>query len=63
MYRQQRGPFIPNFSVAVRMLLLIRAAGAMYNVISDCDEGESPVVLQSTVAIFFFLSERTEGQR
>ena len=45
------------------MLLLIRAAGAMYNVISDCDEGESPVVLQSTVAIFFFLSERTEGQR
>ena len=40
--RQQRGPFIPNFSVAVRMLLLIRAAGAMYNVISDCDEGESP---------------------
>jgi alpha-1,2-mannosyltransferase len=42
--RQQRGPFIPSFSVAVRMLLLIRAAGAMYNVISDCDEGESPSI-------------------
>lgn len=38
--RQQSGPFVPSLSVAIRILLLIRAAGAMYNIISDCDEGE-----------------------
>jgi alpha-1,2-mannosyltransferase len=37
--RQSAGPMVPSFSVAVRILLLIRAAGAMYNIISDCDEG------------------------
>lgn len=47
--RQQNGPFIPSFSVAVRILLIIRAAGAMYNVISDCDEGESPHCLPTSI--------------
>ncbi|ORX39298.1 putative mannosyltransferase [Kockovaella imperatae] len=36
--RTGAGPLVPSFSVAVRMLLLIRSAGAMYSLISDCDE-------------------------
>lgn len=42
--RQQRGPFIPSFSLAVRLLLLVRTAAAMYSVIADCDEGECGVM-------------------
>ena len=30
---------VPSLSVALRMLLLIRTAGAMYSIIADCDEG------------------------
>lgn len=33
---------VPSLSVAIRMLALIRTAGAMYSIISDCDEGELP---------------------
>ncbi|EIW67903.1 hypothetical protein TREMEDRAFT_44918 [Tremella mesenterica DSM 1558] len=36
--RQSNGPFIPSMSFAVRLLLLMRTTGAMYNVIADCDE-------------------------
>lgn len=36
---QQRGPTVPSFSFALRILLLMRTAGAMYAVIADCDEG------------------------
>ena len=32
---------VPSLSVALRMLLLIRTAGAMYSIIADCDEGTS----------------------
>ena len=38
--RTGRGPLVPSFTVALRLLLLVRAAGAMYSLISDCDEGE-----------------------
>lgn len=41
MYRQNRGPLVPTLSVAFRMLWLIRSIGAMYSIISDCDEGIS----------------------
>ncbi|KAF9486554.1 glycosyltransferase family 22 protein, partial [Pholiota conissans] len=36
--RANRRPWVPSFSLAVRILLLIRTAGAMYSNISDCDE-------------------------
>ncbi|EJC98743.1 asparagine-linked glycosylation 9 protein isoform a [Fomitiporia mediterranea MF3/22] len=36
--RAQRPPWCPSFSMAVRILLLIRVSGAMYSNISDCDE-------------------------
>ncbi|BEI92503.1 uncharacterized protein CcaverHIS019_0501310 [Cutaneotrichosporon cavernicola] len=36
--RQQNGPIVPSFSVALRLLLLIRTTAAMYAIISDCDE-------------------------
>ncbi|KDR85775.1 hypothetical protein GALMADRAFT_52757 [Galerina marginata CBS 339.88] len=36
--RAQRRPWIPSFSLAVRILFLIRVSGAMYSNISDCDE-------------------------
>ncbi|KXN88819.1 Alpha-1,2-mannosyltransferase alg9 [Leucoagaricus sp. SymC.cos] len=36
--RAQRRPWTPSFSVAVRIMLLIRALGAMYSNIDDCDE-------------------------
>ncbi|KAI5122384.1 hypothetical protein M0805_004141 [Coniferiporia weirii] len=36
--RSQRPPWCPSFSLAVRILLLIRVSGAMYSNISDCDE-------------------------
>ncbi|EIW87002.1 glycosyltransferase family 22 protein [Coniophora puteana RWD-64-598 SS2] len=36
--RHTRRPWNPSFSMAVRLLLLIRVAGAMYNNIQDCDE-------------------------
>ncbi|KAF9469842.1 glycosyltransferase family 22 protein [Collybia nuda] len=36
--RAQRRPWNPSFSLAVRILLLVRVAGAMYSNIDDCDE-------------------------
>ncbi|KIR99848.1 alpha-1,2-mannosyltransferase [Cryptococcus deuterogattii 2001/935-1] len=36
--RNQQGPFIPSLSLALRLLLLVRTAAAMYSIISDCDE-------------------------
>ncbi|OAX32858.1 glycosyltransferase family 22 protein [Rhizopogon vinicolor AM-OR11-026] len=36
--RSARKPWNPNFSTAVRILLLIRVAAAMYSNIQDCDE-------------------------
>ena len=38
--RQRNGPFLPGFSFAVRLLLLVRVGAAMYANIQDCDEGE-----------------------
>ena len=40
-YRAQRRPRAPSFSLAVRLLFLVRIAGAMYSNIDDCDEGRS----------------------
>ncbi|KAF7347560.1 Mannosyltransferase [Mycena venus] len=37
--RAARRPWNPSFSLAVRILLLIRVTGAMYSNIDDCDEG------------------------
>jgi len=37
--RAARKPWVPDFQTAVRILLLIRVAGAMYSNIQDCDEG------------------------
>ena len=39
--RQQNGPFLPGFSFAVRLLILVRVTAAMYSNIQDCDEGAS----------------------
>jgi hypothetical protein len=39
--RQNSGPFLPSFSLAVRLLLLVRVSAAMYSNIQDCDEGQS----------------------
>lgn len=39
MSRQQNGPIVPSLSLAFRLLLLMRTTGAMYSIISDCDEG------------------------
>ncbi|KAH7930611.1 glycosyltransferase family 22 protein [Leucogyrophana mollusca] len=36
--RSARRPWNPDFSTAVRILLLVRVAGAMYSNIQDCDE-------------------------
>ncbi|KZT08529.1 glycosyltransferase family 22 protein [Laetiporus sulphureus 93-53] len=36
--RSQKAPWCPSFSVAFRIFLLIRVAGAMYSNIQDCDE-------------------------
>ncbi|KAI1793985.1 asparagine-linked glycosylation 9 protein isoform a [Ganoderma leucocontextum] len=36
--RAQRAPWCPSWSAALRSLLLIRVAGAMYSGIQDCDE-------------------------
>ncbi|KAF9245824.1 glycosyltransferase family 22 protein [Melanogaster broomeanus] len=36
--RAARRPWNPDFSAAVRLLLLVRVAGAMYSNIQDCDE-------------------------
>ncbi|KAF9015664.1 glycosyltransferase family 22 protein [Cyathus striatus] len=36
--RAQRRPWNPSFSLAVRILLLVRFSAAMYSNISDCDE-------------------------
>lgn len=36
--RAQRRPWTPSYSLAVRILFLVRVAGAMYSNISDCDE-------------------------
>ena len=37
--RSQKAPWCPSFSLAVRIFLLVRFAGAMYSNIQDCDEG------------------------
>jgi alpha-1,2-mannosyltransferase len=37
--RSAKRPWNPSFSLAVRILLIIRVAGAMYSNIQDCDEG------------------------
>jgi len=37
--RSARRPWNPSFSLAVRILLIVRVAGAMYSNIQDCDEG------------------------
>lgn len=50
--RNQQGPFIPSLSLALRLLLLVRTAAAMYSIISDCDEGEF---------FFFFFLTRAQG--
>lgn len=39
--RQKNGPLIPSLSLAFRMILLVRTAGAMFAIIADCDEGGS----------------------
>ncbi|KAI0078866.1 glycosyltransferase family 22 protein [Panus rudis PR-1116 ss-1] len=36
--RAQKGPWVPSFATAFRVLLLMRVAGAMYSNIQDCDE-------------------------
>ncbi|KAF7436487.1 mannosyltransferase [Pleurotus ostreatus] len=36
--RSARAPWAPSFSMAVRILLLVRFSAAMYSNISDCDE-------------------------
>ncbi|EIN13913.1 asparagine-linked glycosylation 9 protein isoform a [Punctularia strigosozonata HHB-11173 SS5] len=36
--RSARAPWTPSFSMAVRLLLLVRVSAAMYSNISDCDE-------------------------
>ncbi|KAG5647748.1 hypothetical protein DXG03_008471 [Asterophora parasitica] len=36
--RAQRRPWTPSFSLAIRVFMLIRIAGAMYSNIDDCDE-------------------------
>lgn len=36
--RAQRRPWTPSFSLAIRLLFLVRVAGAMYSNIDDCDE-------------------------
>lgn len=57
-FRQSRGPMVPSLSVALRMLLLVRTAGAMYSIISDCDEGEllpaNALILELTPVFNFF---------
>jgi len=37
--RAARPPWVPRFSVAVRILLIFRITAAMYSNIQDCDEG------------------------
>ncbi|KAK7686746.1 hypothetical protein QCA50_010346 [Cerrena zonata] len=36
--RAQRAPWVPSWSTAFRLILLMRVAGAMYSNIQDCDE-------------------------
>ncbi|KAI0756565.1 asparagine-linked glycosylation 9 protein isoform a [Daedaleopsis nitida] len=36
--RAQRAPWCPSWSAALRIMLLVRVAGAMYSGIQDCDE-------------------------
>ncbi|KAG5732486.1 putative glycosyltransferase, partial [Termitomyces sp. T112] len=36
--RAQRRPWTPSFSLAVRILMLVRMFGVMYSNIDDCDE-------------------------
>lgn len=43
-YRAQRRPWTPRFSLALRLLFLVRIAGAMYSNINDCDEGGSSLL-------------------
>lgn len=31
---------VPSFSVALRLLVLIRTVAAMFSIVADCDEGE-----------------------
>ena len=37
-----RPPWIPSFSSAFRLIILVRFFAAMYTSLADCDEGESP---------------------
>ena len=46
--RAARRPWNPSFSLAVRILLLMRFAAAMYSNIDDCDEG-APAAPYSSV--------------
>ena len=46
-YRAQRRPWTPSFSLAVRLLFLVRISGAMYSNIDDCDEGRSRLPFKS----------------
>lgn len=39
--RAARPPWVPRFSVALRILLIFRVTAAMYSNIQDCDEGLS----------------------
>lgn len=38
-FKAARRPWTPSFSVAFRMIIIIRFFAAMYSTISDCDEG------------------------
>ncbi|KAJ9119669.1 hypothetical protein QFC22_003379 [Naganishia vaughanmartiniae] len=53
--RQANGPFMPGFSFAVRLLLLIRVTAAMYSNIQDCDEdvGTEPGIRREELDVYF----------
>lgn len=51
LYRNARPPWSPSFSVAFRILLLVRVVGAMYSNIDDCDEGLSRIIISSNVSL------------
>lgn len=42
----QRPPWAPSFSVAFRLILLVRVASALWSGIADCDESEQGSVLR-----------------
>lgn len=55
--RQSNGIFIPNFSVALRLLLLVRVGAAMYSNIQDCDEGKP---FESELLLLFAFFQTTD---